>query len=96
MAKRKMIINFVDGKLPIKTEKFLVVNHSRKTFHFSDSGWCYREDDGNGYEVTWPNEKYEIFSGKNATKKNVPKGYKDDMRFPVNPITVLNQVTPKK
>jgi len=69
---------FRDGSLTGK--KFLVVNHSRKTFHFSNSGMCYREDDKNGKEVTHPGEKFEVFTGKKAVKANIPKGFKDDMK----------------
>jgi len=76
----KTSIRIMDGKLPGKSKKFLVVNHSRKTFHFSDNGYCYREDDADGKEVTYPSEQFEVYSGKKAVKKNIPKGYRDDMK----------------
>lgn len=72
-------ITITDGKLPYKAHTFLVLNHSRKTYHFSDNGYCYREDDKNGKEVTHPNEKFDVLMNDQAIEKNIPKGYKNDM-----------------
>ncbi len=77
---KKQTIVIMDGALPTKSKKFLVINHSRKTFHFSTSPYCYREDDKDGKEVTWPSEKFDVYSGKEATKNKIPKGYRDDMK----------------
>jgi hypothetical protein len=64
-----------------KNFKYLVINHTRKTYHYSNSGYCYRENDKNGREVTEPNEKFIVCCGiLTVSKQKIPKGYKNDMK----------------
>lgn len=55
--------------------KFLLVNHTRKKYHYSNSINCYCEVDKHGKELTTPREKFSLFSGIEAQKKNIPLGY---------------------
>lgn len=54
--------------------KYLVLNHSRKKYLYSNSDYCYREVRG-GKEVTTPSEFFTVLSGLNAVKSNIPVGY---------------------
>ncbi len=53
---------------------FLIVNHSRKTYTLSNSGYCYRLSGKDGREVTEPGEKFIIY-GKNTVRPKLQKGY---------------------
>ena len=55
--------------------RFLLVNHTRRKYHYSNNINCYREVDKHGHELTSPREKFSLFSGIEAQKKNVPLGY---------------------
>lgn len=71
------LINCIENSNLMKSKnfKYLVVNHTRKTFHFSNNDYCYREHTKDGREVTEHNESFTILNGE----RSAPKGYKNDM-----------------